>query len=187
MKDWVTPFKETAAHVKATAALLWEMLLQGLQDWDALIVWLALNLGLGFYLRQIIFIDFHATSERTIQKYFTWAEDKRYGLGTRSTCWLSPGTVQKMLKQRLTVVQFFFSADFLTPAQCTELTGGPSPATGPILLSLTVKWLFHWLQMYGGVWKVIMENILSRAGNSSPPSENKQHARNMEGYFLKIS
>lgn len=108
MKDWVTPFKETAAHVKATAALLWEMLLQGLQDWDALIVWLALNLGLGFYLRQIIFIDFHATSERTIQKYFTWAEDKRYGLGTRSTCWLSPGTVQKMLKQRLTVVQFFF-------------------------------------------------------------------------------
>lgn len=71
MKDWVTPFKETAAHVKATAALLWEMLLQGLQDWDAVIVCLAPNMGLGFFLRQIIFIDFHETPERTIQKYFT--------------------------------------------------------------------------------------------------------------------
>lgn len=72
MKDWVTPLKETAAHVKATASLLWEMFLQGLQDWDAVIVCLGLNLGLSFFfLRQIIFIDFHEMSERTIQKYFT--------------------------------------------------------------------------------------------------------------------
>lgn len=76
MKDWVTPFKETAAHVKATASLLREMF-QGLQDWDAVIVCLGLNLGLvflsGFFflIRQIIFIDFHEISVRIIQKYFT--------------------------------------------------------------------------------------------------------------------
>lgn len=174
MKDWVSPFKETAAHVKVTASLLWEMLFQGLQGWDAVIVCLGLNLGLGFFLRQIIFIDFHETSERTIQKYFTWAKDKRYGLGTCSTCWLSPGTVQNMLKQRLIVVQFF-SAIFLTPAQCIELTGGPSPATGPFLLSLTV-------QMYGWVRNVITENILSRWRDSSPPSESKQDGRKLQGY-----
>lgn len=71
MKDWVTPFKETAAYVKVTVSLLWETFFQGLQDWDAVIVCLGLNLGLFFFLRQIIFIDFHETSERTIQKYFT--------------------------------------------------------------------------------------------------------------------
>lgn len=95
-------------------------------------------------------------------------------LGTCSTCWLSPGTVQNMLKQRLIVVQFF-SAIFLTPAQCIELTGGPSPATGPFLLSLTV-------QMYGWVRNVITENILSRWRDSSPPSESKQDGRKLQGY-----
>lgn len=49
MKDWVSPFKETAAHVKVTVSLLWEMLFQGLQGWDAVIVCLGLNLGLGFF------------------------------------------------------------------------------------------------------------------------------------------
>lgn len=72
MKDWVTPFKETAAHVKATVSPLWEIFFQGLQGWDAVIVCLGLNLGLFFfYLRQIINIDFHEISERTIQKHFT--------------------------------------------------------------------------------------------------------------------
>lgn len=72
MKDWVTPFKEIAAHVKGTVSLLWEMLFQGLQDWDAVIVCLGLNLGLGFFfLRRIILIGFHETSERTIQEYCT--------------------------------------------------------------------------------------------------------------------
>lgn len=94
MKDWVTPFKETAAHVKVTASLLWEMFFHVLQDWDAVIVCIGLNLGLVLFLRQIIFIDFHETSERTIQKYFTLVEDKRYGLGTCSTCCLSPGTAE---------------------------------------------------------------------------------------------
>lgn len=70
MKDWVTPFKETAAQVKATVSPLRGMLFQGLQDWDAVIVCLGLNMGLGFFLRQIIFIDFHGMSVRTIQKYF---------------------------------------------------------------------------------------------------------------------
>lgn len=125
-------------------------------------------LGFFFFLRQIIFIDFHEISVRIIQKYFTWVEDKRYGSGTcitvHSTCWLSPGTVQKILKQRLTMVQFL-SANFLTPAQCKELAGGPSPATAPFLSST--------IQMYGWVWNVIIENILSRAGDS--PKENKQH------------
>lgn len=49
MKDWGTPFKETAAHVKVTVSLLWETFFQGLQDWDAVIVCLGLNLGLVFF------------------------------------------------------------------------------------------------------------------------------------------
>lgn len=70
MKDWVTPFKETAARVKVTVSPLWEMFFQGLQDWDAVIVCLALNLGLVFFLRQIISMKHLKEQYRSNYYYF---------------------------------------------------------------------------------------------------------------------
>lgn len=51
MKDWVTPFKETAANVKATASLLETFLFKGLQDRNAprTIVCYFPNLGFIFF------------------------------------------------------------------------------------------------------------------------------------------
>lgn len=70
MKDWVTPFKETAAHVKATVSPLWEIFFQGLQGWDAVIVCLGLNLGLFFFILDksliLIFTKFLKEQYRSI-------------------------------------------------------------------------------------------------------------------------
>lgn len=52
-----------------------------------------------------------------------WAVTWDYGENPEST-----------FKQRLTVVHFF-SVNFLTPEQHTELIGSPSPATVPFLLA----------------------------------------------------
>ena len=56
-----------------------------------------------------------------------WAVTWDYGENTEST-----------LKLRLTAVQFL-SVYFLTPKPHTELVGGPSPATIPFLLALTIQ------------------------------------------------
>lgn len=73
MKDWVTPFKETAANIKATASLLKEMFcLRACRTvkhgYCLSFPYTMLNF---FFLRYIIFIDFHEMSVRTIQKYLT--------------------------------------------------------------------------------------------------------------------
>lgn len=79
----------------------------------------------------------------------------------QAATWDYGENMESTLKQRLTVVQFF-SVNFLTPEQHTELIGGPFPATVPVLLALT-------RQKYGQVWNVIIENTIFREGKLQTP------------------